>query len=148
MESILWVRAFKRVLHACTIAGLLAYICDTLLHNDEVREELDQTKSRHQDAAKVFQDIMRTQAGSVDAAGGEALVKRMFSPQRVLARNLISGIINFAKNATSEILDLMISFPFEVPAFFFKKCVADFCRLSGLFYANDEQAFRGILLAG
>ena len=60
-----------------------------------------------------------------------AIVKSMFSHARKPGLIMIKGLIAFAKSATPQMLDLMVSFPFEVPGFFFRE-IASFSKLSGV----------------
>ncbi len=94
-----------------------------MYHNDEVRAQLDVWKTRNQDAVAALQLKMRRHVNLPRVAAVPdrllpAIVKSMFSHARMPGRITIKGLIDLAKLATPQLLDLMVSFPFEVPCFF------------------------------
>jgi hypothetical protein len=99
-------------------------------HNDEVREQLDQTKGRTQDVILILQYQMKRDVGLTEGAL-ENLVKRMYSKTRVPGVKIIKGLIVFARSAAPESLERMVDFPFEVPFWFFRELVYIFLKLSG-----------------
>jgi hypothetical protein len=57
----------------------------------------------------------------------------MYSEGRVPSLDLIKGLIETAKLFSPHFFDIMIGFPFEVPAgWFFIKCLFAFWKLSGV----------------
>ena len=127
------------------VRPVIEYILDAVLHNGEVREQLDQTKSRHQDVVMILQDQMRKHVGLASASTApENLVKRMFSKNRLPTRGMIKGYITFASFASPDILKQMVDFSFEVPAWFFRDLAVEFLKLSGRPLARLR---RGSLLA-
>jgi hypothetical protein len=107
-----------------------------MYQNDEVRAQLDVWKTRNQDAVAALQLKMRRhmdlpRIAEVPDQLLPAIVKSMFSHARKPGLIMIKGLIAFAKSATPQMLDLMVSFPFEVPGFFFRE-IASFSKLSGV----------------
>ena len=103
-----------------------------MLHNDEVRGQLDQTKSRHQDVVMLLQDNLRRYVGLVSPAVAENFVKRMFTKKRLPGQNTIRGYTAIASYASPEILQLMVRLPFEVPGWFWRVQYSEFLKLSGI----------------
>jgi hypothetical protein len=107
-----------------------------MYQNDELRAQLDLSKTRNQDAVTVLQSKIKRHLdlprfAPVPDRLLPAIVMRMFSHARVPGRITIKGLIDFAKYATPHLLDLMVSFPFEVPGFFFRE-LPSFSKLSGV----------------
>jgi hypothetical protein len=98
--------------------------------NGEVREQLDQTKARNQDAILILQYQMKRDVGLTEEAL-ENVVKSMYAKSRVPGNKIIKGFIMFAKSAAREWLERMVDFPFEVPSWFFRELVPVFFKLSG-----------------
>jgi hypothetical protein len=111
------------------------YVFEAMYHNDELRAQLDVWKTRNQDAVAVLQLKMRRHADLTAAVVTDqlltAIAKSVFSHARTPGRHIIKGLIAFAKSATPQMLDLMVSFPFEVPGFFFRE-LPSFSKLSGV----------------
>jgi hypothetical protein len=107
-----------------------------MYQNDELRAQLDLSKTRNQDAVVVLQLKMRRhdslpRVAAVPDKLLPAIVKSMYSHARMPGLIMIKGLIAFAKSATPQLLNLMVSFPFEVPGFFFRE-LASFSKLSGV----------------
>ena len=100
-------------------------------HNDEVREQLNQTKGRNQDVILVLQDQMKRDVGLTKEAL-EHLVRSMYSKSRVPGNKVIKGFILCAVSVTRELLERMVDFPFEVPSWFFRELPVVFLKLSGV----------------
>ena len=113
------------------------YVFEAMYQNDEVRAQLDIWKTRHQDAVAVLQWKMRRHVELPRTAALTdqvltAIAKSVFSHARTPGRHIMKGLIAFAKSATPQLLDLMVSFPFEVPGYFFRDKLASFSKLSGV----------------
>ena len=107
-----------------------------MYQNDEVRAQLDVWKTRNQDAVAALQLKMRRhidlrRVAAVPDRLLPEIIKSMFSHARMPGRITIKGLIDLAKSATPQLLDLMVSFPFEVPNFFFRE-LPSFSKLSGV----------------
>ena len=104
--------------------------------NDEFRAQLDESKTRNQDVVKVLQGIMSRNIGlsrftAIEDERLPAMVISMFSSRRRPGREHIKKLIDCAKSASPQLLDLMVSIPVEVPVFCFKELFQLF-RLSGV----------------
>ena len=103
-----------------------------MLHNDEVRGQLDQTKSRHQDVAMLLQDKLRRYVGLATLTVAENFLRRMFTKKRLPGRDMVRGYTTIASSVSPEILHLMVRLPFEVPGWFWRVQYSEFLKLSGI----------------
>jgi hypothetical protein len=102
-----------------------------VLQNGEVREQLNQTKSRHQDIILHVHDALRRYASHGEAPTAEDCVKCFFKTKPPTAK-IMAGYILIANNVSTHVLKKMVALPFEVPAWFFKCLAAEFLKLSGM----------------
>ena len=116
-----------------------------MLHNSEVREEVDQTKPRNQDATLLLHDRIKRDVGRDGGAAPpdvalshDSIVKSMYSKTRLPGRDVRLGFVLFAVSTPREFLETMVAFPFEVPGWFFRG-VAEFLKLGGVWIVSSLQ---------
>jgi hypothetical protein len=106
--------------------------------NCECRAILDLSKNRNQDVAKILHGKIirdaRISSGRRSITDGVLVnfTKSMYSEGRVPGLDLIRGLIATAKSFSPQLFDVMLGFPFEVPRWFFTKCLAAISKLSGV----------------